>query len=97
MKREKELFEELRQIREILDCRDRQPLTFEEATSYLRVSRSYLYKLTSAGSIPHYKPEGKIIYFEKSELDDWIFRNRIPSKEAPTNIKSTHRLRSSAR
>ena len=38
-------------------------LSFEEASRFLSLSKSYLYKLTSAGLIPHYKPQGKLIYF----------------------------------
>ncbi|MCQ2077608.1 MAG: helix-turn-helix domain-containing protein, partial [Bacteroidaceae bacterium] len=39
-------------------------LSFDEASKFLSLSKSYLYKLTSAGLIPHYKPQGKMIYFE---------------------------------
>lgn len=51
------------------------PLTFAEACAYTGFSKSYLYKLTSAGRIPHYKPEGKRLYFDKGELDRWLLRN----------------------
>ena len=44
-------------------------LSFEEASRFLNLSKSYLYKLTSAGVIPHYKPQGKMIYFEKTASD----------------------------
>lgn len=51
-------------------------LTFEEACEYMGVSRSFLYKLTSRRQIPHSKPNGKMIFFEKSEVNDWLLRNR---------------------
>lgn len=55
-------------------------LSFDEARFYLDsingVSSSYLYKLTSARKIPHYCPTGKLIFFKRSELDAWVFRNR---------------------
>lgn len=35
-------------------------LSFEEACAFLNFSKSYLYKLTSACAIPHYKPSGKM-------------------------------------
>ena len=53
-------------------------LTFEEVAEYTGLSKSYLYKLTSAGEIPHYKPLGKFIFFNKAEIDQWLQRN--PSK-----------------
>jgi excisionase family DNA binding protein len=77
MAQKNDILGQLSEIKEILAEKDRQPLTLEEAASYLRLSKSYIYKLTSSGTIPHYKPEGKLIYFEKSELDDWLFRNRV--------------------
>lgn len=43
-------------------------LSFEEASRFLNLSKSYLYKLTSGNLIPHYKPQGKRLYFEKTEL-----------------------------
>lgn len=51
-------------------------LTVEEASQYLGISKSNLYKKTSAHKIPHYKPEGKIIYFKRLDLDEWMLRNR---------------------
>lgn len=50
-------------------------LTLQEASVYIGVSLSQLYKLTSTQSIPHYKPRGKMCYFEKNELDAWLLRN----------------------
>lgn len=51
-------------------------LNFSEAARYLELSHSHLYKLTSSGSIPFYKPNGKKIYFNRGELDEWLQRNR---------------------
>jgi len=51
-------------------------LNFNEAAQYLELSHSHLYKQTSAGEIPFYKPNGKKLYFKRSELEDWMLRNR---------------------
>jgi len=51
-------------------------LTFEEVADYTGLSKSYLYKLTSSGGIPCYKPHGKHIYFNKQEIDKWLLQNR---------------------
>ena len=48
------------------------PLTLPEAAKFLDLSRSHLYKLTSERKIPHFKPNGKKIYFDKSELVQWL-------------------------
>ena len=51
--------------------------TFDEAVSFTGLKKSYLYKLTSRGDIPHFKPNGKNIYFEKEGLEQWLLRNRV--------------------
>ena len=52
-------------------------LSFEEASRFLNLSKSYLYKLTSGNLIPHYKPQGKMLNFEKTELEAWLRQNPI--------------------
>ncbi|MBC8343746.1 MAG: helix-turn-helix domain-containing protein, partial [Bacteroidetes bacterium] len=56
-------------------------LTFNEAARYAGLSRSYLYKLTSIGKIPHYKPNGKMIYFNREELDNYLLKNQARKEE----------------
>jgi len=57
-------------------------LNFDEAAEYTGLSKSYLYKLTSTGGIPCYKPFGKLIYFSRVELDEWLLTNkRITTSE----------------
>lgn len=56
-------------------------LTFNEASMLLDLSKSYLYKLTHSRQIPHYKPNGKKIYFKRSDLENWLFRNRVSTAD----------------
>jgi excisionase family DNA binding protein len=60
---------------------NKKTLSFEEAAAYLDLSKSYLYLLTSTKQIPHYKPSGKRIYFDRQELDQWVRQNRIKPNE----------------
>lgn len=53
--------------------------TFQEACMYIGISESMLYKLTSGKEIPHYKPRGKMIYFAKEDLDEWLLQNYEPT------------------
>lgn len=55
-------------------------LTIEEAAEYTGISRSYLYKLTANGDIPFSKPRGKMIYFSKEKLDEWLLSSPSKSK-----------------
>jgi len=54
-------------------------LSFDEACKYCCISKSKMYKHTSSNNIPFYKPEGKLIFFKREELDLWLLRNRQSS------------------
>lgn len=54
-------------------------LTADEAAKYLGISKSTLYKMTMAHTIPHYKPMGKMMYFEREELERWILEKKVAS------------------
>lgn len=54
---------------------NKEVLTFEETCDYTGISRSYLYKLTASGNIPHSKPNGKMLFFEKTKLNAWLLQN----------------------
>lgn len=51
-------------------------LTLEEVAEYTHLSKNYVYKLTSKGDIPYYKPNGKQLYFKRTEIDEWLLTNR---------------------
>lgn len=52
------------------------PFTLPEAAEYLGIKRSFLYKLTSQGRIPYFKPTGGKLYFTQEDLDSYLYRNR---------------------
>lgn len=56
-------------------------LNLNEVATYTGLSKSYLYHLTSTGGIPCYKPSGKIIYFNKDEIEKWMLSNRKSTRE----------------
>lgn len=56
-------------------------LNLEEVAAYTGLSKSSLYKRTSTGGIPCYKPNGKHIYFNKNEIDKWLLSNRKATNE----------------
>ncbi|MFN3137123.1 MAG: helix-turn-helix domain-containing protein [Allomuricauda sp.] len=68
---------------------NKEVLTFDEACDYTGISRSYLYKLTAAGQIPHSKPNGKLIFFEREKIVSWLLQNqRKPLPESDTIVDS---------
>lgn len=56
-------------------------LTSAEVAKYMGISRSALYKLTMRGEIPHYKPTGKMCYFNRLEVEKWLQSNRVATSE----------------
>ncbi len=56
-------------------------LSLQEACIYLCISQSHMYKLTCSRKIPHYSPTGKLIYFKRTELDEWVLKKRRSSQE----------------
>lgn len=55
-------------------------LTSDEAARYMGISKSYLYKLTMRQQIPHYKPMGKMCYFNRVEIENWLQGNRVATE-----------------
>lgn len=49
-------------------------LTLDEVAMYLQVSKHTVYKLTSANDITFYKPNGKMIFVKRKDLEEWIGR-----------------------
>ncbi len=74
------LDERLERIEKLL-LGSKKVLTFDEACDYTGISRSYMYKLTGSQNIPHSKPNGKVIFFEKEKLDQWLLQNGRKSNQ----------------
>ncbi|MEO1486993.1 MAG: helix-turn-helix domain-containing protein [Bacteroidota bacterium] len=56
-------------------------LNLDEASRYCGLSKSRMYQHTAKKKIPHYKPEGKLIYFKREDLDNWLLSNKVLTKE----------------
>ena len=60
---------------------ERTLITTEEAASYMGIKKSYLHKLMMKKEIPFFKPNGKLCYFDRQDLDKWMRRIRIASNQ----------------
>ena len=67
-------------LEDILDS-SKEVLTVEEAAKFMGMARSSLYKMTCEQSIPFYRPNGKMIYFEKTALEEWLRQNPVKTQE----------------
>ena len=70
------LFLRLCKIEKLIEGNAKNIYSLNDASEYLGISKSTLYKLTSQREIPFHKPNGKLIYFQKSDLDNWALKNR---------------------
>ncbi|HAS6602105.1 TPA: helix-turn-helix domain-containing protein [Vibrio parahaemolyticus] len=58
----------------------KQFLSAEETAQYTGLSVKYIYKLTHAKQIPHYKPSRKL-YFKRDDLDAWLMSYRVEEEK----------------
>lgn len=56
-------------------------LNQKEACVYLGVTKTQLYRLMYERQITYSRPSGKIAFFKKADLDEYMTRNTVPSLE----------------
>jgi excisionase family DNA binding protein len=57
-------------------------LTMDDVSLYTGLSKATIYKMVSGKKIPYYKSQGgKLTYFDKSELEEWMLNRHVPAKE----------------
>jgi excisionase family DNA binding protein len=88
---------QLDEIQTLLKKKDDKPLNFVEAAKYLSLSHSSLYKLTYQKKIRFYKPSGKLLYFFKHELDEWITKNSEECRVMSDELKDRKRKKRDGR
>lgn len=56
-------------------------LNVEELSDYTGFKKSYIYKLVHSNSIAFSKPNGKVLFFERKKIDEWLLRSSNKSHE----------------
>ena len=79
---------DLNEIKQLLLLNCKAVLTPDEVSLMYGLSKHYLYHLTSERLIPYYKPNGKKIFFDKEEVENWFLQNRQDTVEE-TQQKAT--------
>ncbi len=75
---EAQILKELQEIKQLLSLQ-KEVLTLEEFCVYAGISKHQVYHLTSKGKIKFYRPFGKLIYFDTSEVVEFLKRNPMNS------------------
>ena len=77
-----EILKELRELKNLATLLVKQALTMNDAAMFTGLSKSQLYKLVSSKKIPYYKNVGgKLTFFDKDELTEWMLQNRVRTKK----------------
>lgn len=77
---EEKILEQLCKIEKYALLAAKNVLAMEDVAMLTGLSKSHLYKLTCTHQIPHYKPNGKQIYFDKVEMESWMKQNRVATQ-----------------
>lgn len=67
-------------------------LTVDDVSLLTGLKVNYIYKLTSANKIPYYKRGGKLNYFKRSEIEDWMLKNRIGTTDEAEQAAAKYEL-----
>ena len=79
------ILERLERIEAILSKTAKTILTVDDLIDYTGFKRSYIYKLVHLNEIPYSKPQGKILFFDRAEIDEWLRQNKSKSKSQISN------------
>lgn len=71
-------------------------LDIEDVSVLTGLSKSYIYKLTCRREIPYYKPNGKLCYFDRKEIEDWQRQNRVITSAEAENLAARHIIKKGA-
>jgi excisionase family DNA binding protein len=76
-----EIVKELREIKQLTVLGVKQALTMDDMTMLTGLSKSHIYKLVMRKQIPYYKNGGKITYFDKEEVTNWLLKHKVKTVE----------------
>jgi excisionase family DNA binding protein len=61
-------------------------LNVAECSAFTGLSVSYIYKLTHTGKIPHSKPNGKLVFFDRRKIEEWLLSNPVETEADRTHF-----------
>lgn len=85
-----EIRRELDEIKKYTMLSAKSMLMIEDVAFILGVSKSHVYKLTCNKEIPYYRPNGKLVYFDRNEVEAWMKQNRQSTKAEVEQLAINH-------
>ncbi|WP_413512909.1 helix-turn-helix transcriptional regulator [Myroides odoratus] len=75
------ILEKLDYLEQLIIANHKEILSVEELEKYTGFKKSYIYHLVHYSKIPYSKPNGKYLFFQKSEIDEWLLKNKSLSDD----------------
>ncbi|MDM1463886.1 helix-turn-helix transcriptional regulator [Myroides odoratimimus] len=75
------ILEKLDYLEQLIISNNKEILSVEELEKYTGFKKSYIYHLVHFSKIPYSKPNGKYLFFQKSEIDEWLLKNKSLSDD----------------
>lgn len=73
------ILEKLDYLEQLIIANHKEILSVEELEKYTGFKKSYIYHLVHYSKIPYSKPNGKYLFFQKSEINEWLLKNKYLS------------------
>jgi len=75
------ILEKLDYLEQLIIANHKEILSVEELEKYTGFKKSYIYHLVHFSKIPYSKPNGKYLFFQKSEINEWLLKNKYLSDD----------------
>lgn len=89
---EEKIMAELAELKSYTLLAAKKVLTIDDVHLLTGISKSTLYRLTCERKIPHYKPNSKLLFFDRVEIETWMKRNRVNTKQEAEQTAIAHYL-----
>ena len=75
------ILKKLDYLEQLIIANHKEILSVEELEKYTGFKKSYIYHLVHYSKIPYSKPNGKYLFFQKSEINEWLLKNKYLSDD----------------
>jgi len=82
----KELTKEIVELRKVIEAKENEFLTVDEAAKFLRLCKHSVYNKVGKRELPYIK-RGKLLYFSRKDLEEYLLSGHVKTME---DIKNEH-------
>ncbi|SER04773.1 MULTISPECIES: hypothetical protein [Epilithonimonas] len=87
-----QLLQEVSELKERLYL-SKKVFNVKDFSFYSGFKESHIYKLTSKDEIDYSKPNGKMVFFDKEKIDEYLLKNPVKAKTSIENIALEYSFR----